>query len=332
MIAARAVSAVIIAMVLLASGCSNGEGPAKESTEASAVVVSTDLDFYESEDGEVKRLDVYRPESGEDLPLVVLFHANPVFGGTKADVDQLATIVAGRGAVVVAPTYGDRVSMADMGLLAGHLLTWFRDQGACAVWAAVDLASSFGADPSGVIVVGDVTGIAPAQFATLDPPPAVPGCTAPPSEAPIDKAILFETDWFMVPDIWDQVIVDDPEWFAAITHWDELSKPTATRIHLLAGELGAANTVRSMEGDSYLESDWVRLRDPEGAFADAWASAGTLADDSMSFTDVTRVVTEVLVDAGWDADFAIVPGVAHSLSTDESKAFVANLVFDDQSD
>ena len=107
----------------------------------------------------------------------------------------------------------------------------------------------------------------------------------------------------MVPDIWDEVIVDDPEWFAAITHWDDVTAPTS-RVHLLAGELGVANTVRSMEGLDYLESDWIRLRDPGGALAGEWTAAGSLDDDSMSFTDVARLVTAMLVDAGWDADFA----------------------------
>ena len=71
-------------------------------TEMPGVVVVPDLVYFESKDGNALHLDVYHPVDGADLPLIVLFHANPLFGGTKASVRDMATMMAERGAVVFA--------------------------------------------------------------------------------------------------------------------------------------------------------------------------------------------------------------------------------------
>ncbi|MBT8199372.1 MAG: hypothetical protein KJO36_02525 [Acidimicrobiia bacterium] len=297
-------------------------------SDPSDVVVVSDIEYYESDTGDVAHLDVYHLPAERDLPLVVLFHSNPVFGGTKADEETLATMIAERGAVVVTPTYGSNLRLTEMNVIAREVLRWFRDQGPCAVWKAVELAPSFGADPSHLTVVGDVTGMGPAQMATFSPPSEIAGCAAAPFDAPVEKAILFETDWLYVPDIWDEVLAEDPAWFTAMTHWDDISDPNATNIYMLAGENSASNTVRSLNGQSYSESDWVALRDPDATLAEAWAASGALDDDEMSFTDVSQLATRALVDAGWDAEFMFVPGVSHSLSTTESKALIVKLIFD----
>lgn len=317
-------------------GVSDDREPGVAATAGSddepGVEVTADIAYYDSTDGDTLHLDVHRPLDGESLPLVVLFHANPVFGNTKTSETELASMIAGRGAVVVTPTYGGQVSRSDMELLAEQAITWFRDQGPCAVWAALDLAESFGADPEKLVLVGHTTGVFPAQMSLFSPPPAVNGCAAPHTGLAIDKAILFETDWLMVPDIWDQVIIDNPNFMSTVTFWDDLANPSPTSIYVLAGERSAPNTVRSLDGNSYLDSDWIRLRDPDGQLANAFAAAGTLHDDNMSFTDVAQVSTTTLIDAGWNATFLTVPTASHSLDTREAKMFVADLVFTDHSD
>ncbi|MGI9623706.1 MAG: hypothetical protein ACR2PK_12785, partial [Acidimicrobiales bacterium] len=121
---------------------------------------------------------------------------------------------------------------------------------------------------------------------------------------------------------------DDPDYINRIVPWDHLSEPTSTRIRILSGENIALDTVRPLQAASYLESDWIRLRDPEGVWAEAFAESGTLDDGEMSFAEVMQVVTALLVDARWDAEFAFVPGVGHSMSTEASKQLVADLVFE----
>jgi hypothetical protein len=297
---------------------------------APEVLVESDLPYYESPSGDVLLLDVYHATEAEDVPLVVVFHSNPVFGRSKENEAGLATIIAERGAVVVAPAYGARLSMSDMGAIGRELERWYREEGPCAVWAAVDLAASYGADPDKLVVIGDVTGTLPANSATFSPTADIAGCLAPPVEPSIATTIFFENDWFMVPSIWDSVIAEDPDFVDKIVPWDHIAQPTSTRIRIRSGEHVASETNRSLEGVSYLESDWIRQRDPEGVFAEMFAASGLLDDGEMSFVDGMQVVTGLLVDAGWDADFAFVPGVGHSLSTAESLELIADLVFEDQ--
>lgn len=293
------------------------------SVEGGEIVVVSDLAYYESEGGGVMHLDVYHPASAADLPLVVLFHANPIFGGSKESMTTLATKVALRGAVVVVPSYGSRL------FEPAEIVRWFREEGPCAVWTAVDLAPSFGANPRELVLFGETTGSFPASAATFSPPAEVSGCAVPATDVSIAKAIFFEMDWFFVPGLWDAVLADDPAYFKTIQPWDDLANPAPTSIHIAVGERTGAAVVRSMDGDSYEESAWVRLRDPGAEFSDAWASAGTLDDDEMSFTDVAQVLTNLLVAAGWNADLVTIPGVGHTLSTDASEEMVADLIFEE---
>lgn len=293
------------------------------------LILETDLPYYETAAGAVRHLDVYRPTDGSGHRLVVVFHANPVFGNTKANVEQLATLIAERGAVVVAPTYGETLSMFDMGAIAMEAERWFVDEGTCAVWAAVELAEEVGADPGLLTLVGDVTGSGPTHVATFRPPDEVEGCLAPPATADVETAILFETDRLWTPDIWDDVIRDDPGFMERMQPWDPIAAGGDTKVFFLSGEREDANTVRSLDGVPYLDSEWVRLRDPDGELTEYFDELGLLDDGLMSFSDTSRVAIEVLKDAGWAAEFAVVPGVGHSLSTPESKEFIADLVFAD---
>ena len=287
----------------------------------SGVEVVTDIAYYGAGTDGVRHLDVYHPSEGSNLPLVVLFHTNPVFGGTKRNAESLATVLAERGAVVVTPTWGDRTFEPT------DLLSWFRDHGTCAVWNAVMLAPAYRADPTRIVLVGEQAGILPAQMAMFSPPSRIDSCEAPATEVSIATAVLFETDWLFVPDLWDDTFASDPAYFEAITHWDDLADPVPTRIHMLAGEIEDSGTTRSMEGHSYVDSDWIGLRDPDRLLAEAFATSGLLDDDVMSFKDVMQITVGVLVAAGWNADFGIVPGVGHTLSSGGSRELVADLVF-----
>ena len=302
--------------------------PQSTITEAGIVVVK-DLPYYETSDGDTAALDVYRPAAGSDLPLVVLFHGNPVFGQTKASVSTLASLIAERGAVVVAPNWGRRMSMLDMSAIANELKEWTTEQGPCALWAAAELSASYGASVRDITIVGVTTGVLPGQAATFELHPTVDRCLSEWMLLSVGKSILFDTDWLLVPSIWDEILDADPSFLEVSSYWDRVDVPDRTRLVMLAGDITAAETNRSLEGKSYDESEWVRLRDPAGSLREAFSSSGTLEDGSMSFTDVTRVVVELLVEGGWDAELLIVPGVAHSLTGQDALNFVADLVFSD---
>ncbi len=130
----------------------------------------------------------------------------------------------------------------------------------------------------------------------------------------METAFFFDQDWFFVPQDWDPVLSDDPEYFATIQPWDDLTNLRSTSIYILVGELSEGGFDRSMQGATYEESDWVRMRDPAGDLADAWVANGGLDDDRMSLTDASGVFTAVLLDAGWDVQLVVIPGTGHGLN------------------
>jgi hypothetical protein len=303
------------------------ETPQAVTTE---IVATKDLPYYVTGAGRTLALDLYHPQDGESLPLVVVFHGNPVFGQTKASVQRLSEAIAAQGAVVVAPTWGSPMAM-DMERIAEAVVTWNMEHGPCGVWAALDLASSYGADPGRLIVVGVTTGVLPGQSVTFGPAvDEISGCEAPPVDISVDRAILFDTDWLLVPSIWDEVLIHDPGFLSTSSYLGALDDPSETEVRMLVGEHEASDTVRSLGGVAYEESDWIGIRDPEGAWAGDFADLGLLDDGEMSFADVTRVVTTRMVVAGWDAELVIVPGAGHSLSSSNSIDFVAALVLADE--
>ena len=150
---------------------------------------------------------------------------------------------------------------------------------------------------------------------------------AEPRDADVKAAYFFDQDWFLVGADWDADIAAIPDYFATIHPWDDLANHQPTAIYILVGEWSEIDFYRSMNGETYAESDWTWLRDPEGNLVDAWAGNGKLDDDQMSLTDVASVFTDVLLDAGWDAQLVVVPGTAHGLNP-QAQTFVADLVFE----
>ena len=342
----RRLSYVLGSWLLLVGACATAASPSSTTSTSTTItaspavtettlevtaetVVTKDLPYYESADGTTWLLDVYHPSVGAEYPLVVLYHGNPVFGQDKDSVRTLATMIADRGAVVVVPNWGNRMSMGDMHAIAREFEVWITEQGPCAVWAAVELAESYGASDAQVTLVGVTTGVMPAQAATFDRHPTVEGCLSEWVLVPIDKSILFDTDWLLVPSIWDEVLADNPTFLEASSYWHQVNQPMPTRILMLVGEITAPETNRSLEGKTYAESEWVRIRDPNATFASAFAASGTLEDGSMSFADVTHVVVNLLAEGGWDAQMLVVPGVAHAITGQPAQVFVADLVFAD---
>lgn len=294
------------------------------------IVVDRDLPYYETDAGRVLNMDVYRPDHGDDLPLVVVFHGNPVFGQTKESVQRLAATIAEHGAVVFTPTWGSPMAM-DMERIAAAVVTWNLEHGPCGVWTALDMAASYGADPGRLIVVGVTTGVLPGQAVTFGPAVTeIAGCEAPPTDISVERAILFEADWLLVPSIWDDVLTNDPGFLGTSSYLGALDEPSRTQVRMLFGEYEASDTVRSLGGVSYEESDWIGIRDPEGTYAGDFADLGLLDDGEMSFADVTRVITARMMAAGWDAEIVVVPGAGHSLNSSNAIDFVADLVLADE--
>lgn len=98
-----------------------------------------------------RRLDVWAPISGNEWPVVVLFHGG---GATKGDVQNLAQAVSEHGAVVYNVTWLER------GEASEFEVDWLSaaEAGACSVRFARATAAEYGGDGSRLTVVGHSAG------------------------------------------------------------------------------------------------------------------------------------------------------------------------------
>lgn len=111
-------------------------------------------------EGERHGVDIYRPESGTGLPVVVFFYGGGWEEGDRARYRFVGTALAGRGIVTLIPDYRvyPQVRFPD-----------FLDDGARAVRWARDHAREFGGDPSRIVLVGHSAGAHIAAMLTFDP-------------------------------------------------------------------------------------------------------------------------------------------------------------------
>jgi acetyl esterase/lipase len=105
-------------------------------------------------------LDVYRPASGSDLPLVVFLYGGSWRMGDKRIYPFVAASLARRGAVVMVPNY--RLYPAV------RFPAFLQDNAAAVAWA-MDHATEYGANPHHTFVVGHSAGAYNAAMLALDP-------------------------------------------------------------------------------------------------------------------------------------------------------------------
>jgi acetyl esterase/lipase len=110
-------------------------------------------------DGARRTLDVYRPSSAVDAPVVVFFYGGSWQSGSKRTYKFVGSALARRGYVVVIPDYGVYPPTRYPGFL---------DDGAKALRWVKDNAARFGGDPNKLFVMGHSAGAYIAAMLALD--------------------------------------------------------------------------------------------------------------------------------------------------------------------
>ncbi len=150
----RARRALLVA--LLTSGCSPA-GLLNATISRSDLRITHDVAY--GTDARQK-LDIYRPEGGATLPVIVFFYGGSWNAGSKASYPFVAATLAQRGHVVVVPDYR---------LYPQVRFPAFLDDCARAVaWTQAHLAS-IGGDPARVFLMGHSAGAYNAVMLALDP-------------------------------------------------------------------------------------------------------------------------------------------------------------------
>ena len=152
-------------------------------------------------------LDVYSPQGANNLPLVVLLTPH---GFTKDNPPtvQLANGVAEQGAVVVVAnwsqqedppeTFEDPAALTEMARMAQSVA-------GCAVAFAASRAGEFGADPSRLVLVGELYGANTASMVALGTADPSPGCLASTTEWSATGLVGLNDDWLAGAPYFDAV-------------------------------------------------------------------------------------------------------------------------------
>jgi hypothetical protein len=232
-------------------------------------------------------LDVYAPAAGgQGLPMVVMF---PPHGVTKDDArafTQLASAVAEGGAVAVVAnwsqledppaTFEDAAALEEIAALGQPVA-------GCAVSYAVEHAADFGADPSRLVLLGELYGGNVASKIALETPEALPGCDSTAAWT-ATGLVSWDTDWLAEMPAWDGLGKDAARAVAALSPWPSLADAPKIPVALVVSDAAVAASGRCDDRDA----PWMVARDPSGAMRARLDEVGAFADGCQDLGDLAK--------------------------------------------
>jgi hypothetical protein len=234
-------------------------------------------------------LDVYAPAGAEGLPLVVFLPAHGLTKNSSPAYAQLASAVAERGAVVAVANwtqledppevFAEPEALAEVSRLGQAMA-------ACAVAFAVEHAGDYGADPSRLVLAGELYGANAASMVALGSPDTLPGCSSAADWAATGLAAVND-DWLLEFPAFDAVPAAA---VAAQSPWGLLDE--APRIPVALVVTDAAETVSDRCGGP--DADWLAGRDPSGDIRDGLDAVDAFADGCIDFGDEARAMAAAM--------------------------------------
>jgi hypothetical protein len=254
-------------------------------------------------------LDVYAPTGADGLPLVVIL---PPHGMTKDDsraASQLADALASRGAVAVVANWSQQEDppeeFSDAAVLEAFAAAG-QSMAACAVGAAVQRAAEYGADPSRLVIVGELYGANTAAMVALGSPEALsgPGCLGVTSWA-ASGLVAINGDWVIGMPDFDGLEQDADRAVEALSPWASLGLPAkspgAARGQAPAIPVRLVLTKEAIDvsgrcGDR--DADWMVWRDPSEGIRAALDEVGAYDDGCVDLGDSARALAGQMQGAG----------------------------------
>jgi hypothetical protein len=297
------VFAPLTALVLLADGCSGGgSDPAGSGAPSVApVTVTSDVRFASAAPGLAEwsqpLMDLYAPSGAQGLPLVVFL---PPHGMTKDDsaaYAQLATAVAEQGVVVAVANWSqlddppeaftDPAALAEISGLGQSLA-------GCAVSYAAEHAEEYGADPSRLVLAGELFGANAASLVALGTPDPFPDCAATTGWTAAGL-VGINDDWLGLYPVLDQVAAAAVE---AQSPWALLSDAPKIPVALVVTEAGVTASQRCGDRDS----EWMVARDPQGAMRGRLDDVGAYGDGCVDLGDEAEAMAGEMTAQGFTAE------------------------------
>jgi hypothetical protein len=269
------------------------------------------------------RLDIYTdPDRTAGAPVVVLFHGSPG-AATKDHIfyRAIAAALVEQGAVVFVPSWGGRGGFrsgtADE-ILDGMLVTM--DGAACAVSYAIEHASTYGGDPSRLVILGHSAGAGAASVVGLREAASFAPCAVEPRPFEPDLLAFYEGDWLCQDTIWDQFGAGLSTVRDGITPWNWLEVEPKPGIVMVTSAEAPIRCEMESEG-------WYDSRDPDGSLRERLEVYDAFEDDCIEAAESAKVMGDVMSERGFSVEELFLPSSEHmSLSVEDLKALVQTML------
>jgi hypothetical protein len=289
-------------VVVVMSGCSGSSPDAAGSPTPSVapVTVTRDVRFATAAPDLTAwsdpLLDVYAPTGAHGLPLVVFFPAHSLTKNDSEAYPQLATAVAEKGAVVVVANWSQAEEPPGASTDAktfAELIGLGQSVAGCAVSFAVARAGDYGADPTRVVLAGELMGANIASMVALGTPESYPDCEASTGWT-ATGLVGVNDDWLALYPGFDQVAaaaVEGMSPWALLTDAPEI--PTAA----VVTDAGVTVSARCDDRDA----EWMVSRDPSGDMRTRLDEVGAYSDGCVDLADAAGAMAKEMTAQGLTA-------------------------------
>lgn len=270
---------------------------------------------------EAGAVDVIAPTEGGPWPTVVVFHGDPRTVGKgwhRPDALQIAE----QGRVVFLPAWGhlNPVAVREMGTQAAWDLNVRELK--CAVAFAKARTAEFGGDPEHITLYGLSAGGNAVLMAGLADAEPLETCAAPGPAVSVQALVPIDADW-LLGGSWDSALSENPEAFYSLTPWRSLDGSPDIPIHVMVTEIVGQYT-RSVEPKA--AASWLSYRHPDIDLVADLMERGFLDDGELSLQESGAYAHQILIEAGYDGSFVVMPGAAHASWGEAGTAVVVETV------
>jgi acetyl esterase/lipase len=265
-------------------------------------------------------LDVYAPKEPGSWPVVIMLHG---FSMRKAWLEDWATQVAQRGAVVYVPDWGHFISFSYVAPIRSEMEDEVRDIAAIVRFARATSAD-YGGDAGDLTLFGHSAGAGEAAVEALSGAKPSEGILAGAGSAVPNRLVLFDGDFILGDPTWDTFLAADPGFMQTLTPWPYLGSRVDFPITILASEdPGLSRPL----GDPWAEDSWFVVRDPSGDVRQGLKKLGLLKGDTYTIDDAQRLLAERLSADGDQVSYLTLPSSTHTeLSAEGMESLVSALV------
>jgi hypothetical protein len=257
-------------------------------------------------------LDVHAPTGAGGLPLVVILPPHGMTKDSSRPASQLADAVAARGAVAVVANWGQLddppEEFSDPAVLEDFAAAG-QSMAACAVAAAVQRAADYGADPSRLVIVGELYGANTASMVALGSPEALPWpqCLGGTGWA-ASGLVAINGDWMVGLPAFDGLEQDADRAVETLAPWAQLGQPARSpgadmgQVPSIPVRLVVTKKAIDISGRcGDRDAEWMVWRDPSERMRAALDEVGAYDDGCVDLGDSAKALAGEMQGVGLEA-------------------------------